>query len=61
MSKKDTLAWRVPGRGRRVPGPEETGEAVQKVLLFFKPVDGAVTAVSARKRPVNSFLARSEC
>lgn len=34
MSEKDTLAWRLPGRGRGVLGPEEAGEAVQKVLLF---------------------------
>lgn len=25
MSKKDTLAWRAQGRGRRVLGPESIG------------------------------------
>ena len=59
MSKKDTLAWRAQGRGRGVLGPEEMGEAVQ-TFAFFRPADGAVTALSARKRPVSSsFLARS--
>ena len=28
VSKKDTLAWRAQGRGRRVLGPESMGEAV---------------------------------
>lgn len=63
MSKKDTLAWRAGGRGRGVFGPEEVGEAVQSEFCFFQTCDGAVTAVSARKRPNlnSSFLPRSGC
>ena len=37
MSKKDTLAWRAQGRGRRVLGPESIGGVGRRrcrVLLF---------------------------